>query len=72
MEINSRVGAAAVEFGKLRFKVCSHDLKMATKTAVYMAIVLANLCLRRGLFVVLPTYAFPPLMLPLHYEHQMV
>lgn len=37
-EINSRIGAAAAGFGKLRSKVfCSHDLKLATKISVYMA-----------------------------------
>ena len=43
-EINSRVGAAAAAFGKLCTKVfCSHDLKLATKISIYMAIVLPNL-----------------------------
>lgn len=43
-EINSRIGAAAAAFGKLRSKVFStHDLKLATKVSVYMAIVLPNL-----------------------------
>ncbi|KAJ2945076.1 hypothetical protein O0L34_g9131 [Tuta absoluta] len=43
-EINSRISAAAAAFGKLRSKVfCSHDLKLATKISVYMAIVLPNL-----------------------------
>lgn len=43
-EINSRISAAAAAFGKLCSKVfCSHDLKLATKISVYMAIVLPNL-----------------------------
>ena len=43
-EINSRIGAAAAVFGKLRRKVfCSHHLKLVTKISVYMAIVLPNL-----------------------------
>nr|XP_012545342.1 uncharacterized protein LOC105841552 [Bombyx mori] len=43
-EINSRIGAAAAAFGKLCSKVfCSHDLKLATKILIYMAIVLPNL-----------------------------
>ncbi|KAJ0177149.1 hypothetical protein K1T71_007158 [Dendrolimus kikuchii] len=43
-EINSRVGAAAVAFGKLSSKVfCLHDLKLATKISVYMTVVLPNL-----------------------------
>ncbi|XP_063624759.1 uncharacterized protein LOC134796499 [Cydia splendana] len=43
-EINARIGAAAVAFGKLRPKVFrSHDLKLSTKISVYMAAVLPNL-----------------------------
>lgn len=43
-EINSRIGAAAAAFGKLSSRVfCSHDLRLATKISVYMAIVLPNL-----------------------------
>ncbi|CAG9116303.1 unnamed protein product [Plutella xylostella] len=43
-EINNRISAAAAAFGKLRSKVfCSHDLKLATKISMYMAIVLPNL-----------------------------
>lgn len=44
VEINSRIGAAAAAFGKLDAKVFrSHDLKLATKISVYMAIVLPNI-----------------------------
>ncbi|CAG9132949.1 unnamed protein product [Plutella xylostella] len=43
-EVNSRIGAAAAAFGKLRTKVFrSHDVKLPTKISVYMAIVLPNL-----------------------------
>ena len=43
-EINSRIGAAAAAFGKLDSKVfCSHDLKLATKISVYMAVVQPNI-----------------------------
>lgn len=43
-EVNSRIGAAVAAFGKLRAKVFrSHDIKLSTKVAVYMAIVLPNL-----------------------------
>lgn len=43
-EVNSRISAAAAAFGKLDVKVfCSHDLKLRTKIAVYMAIVLPNI-----------------------------
>ncbi|KAJ2944521.1 hypothetical protein O0L34_g3866 [Tuta absoluta] len=43
-EINTRIGAASAAFGKLLPKLfCSHDVKLATKISVYMAIVLPNL-----------------------------
>lgn len=43
-ELNGRIGAASAAFGKLRSKVFgSHDIKLATKVSVYMAIVLPNL-----------------------------
>ncbi|XP_061724969.1 uncharacterized protein LOC133530908 [Cydia pomonella] len=43
-EINSRIGAAAAVFGKLDAKVIrSHDLKLATKISIYMAVVLPNI-----------------------------
>ncbi|XP_045446396.1 uncharacterized protein LOC123654541 [Melitaea cinxia] len=43
-EINSRIGAAAASFGKLDAKVfSSHDLRLATKISVYMAVVLPNI-----------------------------
>lgn len=43
-EVNSRIGAAAAAFGRLRSKVfLSHDIKLPTKVAVYMSIVLPNL-----------------------------
>lgn len=43
-EVSTRIGAAAAAFGKLNSKVfCSHDLKLATKVSVYMAVVLPNL-----------------------------
>ncbi|KAG7298212.1 hypothetical protein JYU34_019023 [Plutella xylostella] len=43
-EVNSRIGAAAAAFGKLQAKVFrSHDIRLSTKIAVYMAIVLPNL-----------------------------
>ena len=43
-EVNSRIGAAAAAFGRLRSRVfLSHDVKLSTKVAVYKAIVLPNL-----------------------------
>lgn len=43
-DINNRIGSAAAAYGKLRVKVFrSHDLKLATKVSVYMAIVLPSL-----------------------------
>ncbi|KAG6444869.1 hypothetical protein O3G_MSEX003550 [Manduca sexta] len=43
-EINSRIGAAAAAYGRLRAKVFrSHDLKLSTKINVYRLIVLPNL-----------------------------
>lgn len=43
-EVNSRIGTAAAAFGRLRAKVFrSHDIKLSTKVAVYMAIVLPGL-----------------------------
>lgn len=43
-EVNSRIAAAAAAFGKLNTKVfCSHDLKLATKIKIYMAVVLPHI-----------------------------